>query len=84
MSTSMALNLLKAGHYVIVYNRTRSKADTLAAKGAQIADTCRGDVLITMLGDDAAVEDITFGRACLSALGRKSARRRGRGALVAW
>jgi 3-hydroxyisobutyrate dehydrogenase-like beta-hydroxyacid dehydrogenase len=71
MGAPMALNLLKAGHRVIVYNRTRSKAEALAAKGAQIAervtDTCRGQVLITMLSDDAAVEAVMFG--CLSALG---------------
>ena len=76
MGTPMALNLLKAGHCVIVYNRTRSKAETLAAKGAQIAeritDTCRGEVLFTMLSDDAAVEDIMFAQGCLAALGRDS------------
>ena len=47
MGTPMALNLIKSGHRVIVYNRTRSKAEALAAKGARIADrigdTCRGD-----------------------------------------
>ena len=72
MGTPIALNLLKAGHRVIVYNRTRSKAEALAAQGAQIAeqitDTCRGEVLITMLSDDAAVEDIMFRLDCLSAL----------------
>jgi 3-hydroxyisobutyrate dehydrogenase-like beta-hydroxyacid dehydrogenase len=73
MGAPMALNLLKAGHRVIVYNRTRSKAEALTVKGAQIAervtDTCRGQVLITMLSDDAAVEDVIFGQGCLSALG---------------
>ena len=34
MGAPMALNLLKAGHRVVVYNRTRSKAEALAAKGA--------------------------------------------------
>lgn len=38
MGTPMALNLIKAGHRVVVYNRTRSKAGALAAKGARIAD----------------------------------------------
>src|ERR1700704_71062 len=76
MGAPIALNLLKAGHRVIVYNRTRSKAEPFAAKGAQIADrvsdTCRGEVLITMLSDDAAVEDIMFEHGCLSALGPNS------------
>jgi 3-hydroxyisobutyrate dehydrogenase-like beta-hydroxyacid dehydrogenase len=55
MGAPMALNLLKAGHRVVVQNRTRSKAEALTAKGAQVAekitDTCHGDVLVTMLSD---------------------------------
>jgi 3-hydroxyisobutyrate dehydrogenase-like beta-hydroxyacid dehydrogenase len=75
MGMPMALNLIKAGHRVVVYNRTRSKAGVLAAKGARIADriadTCRGDALITMLSDDAAVEGVIFGSdGALASLGR--------------
>jgi 3-hydroxyisobutyrate dehydrogenase-like beta-hydroxyacid dehydrogenase len=75
MGTPMALNLIKAGHRVVVYNRTRSKAGALVAKGARIADriadTCRGDALITMLSDDAAVEGVIFGSdGALASLGR--------------
>ena len=65
MGMSMARNLLRAGHRVTVYNRTRSKAEALAAEGAQIAerpcDACRGDAVITMLADDAAVEELALG-----------------------
>jgi 3-hydroxyisobutyrate dehydrogenase-like beta-hydroxyacid dehydrogenase len=65
MGAPMALNLLKAGHRITVYNRTRSKAEVLAAKGAQVADrvadACRGDAVITMLSDDSAVESVVFG-----------------------
>jgi len=65
MGAPMARNLLKGGHRVTVYNRTRGKAEALAREGAQVAervaDACRGDVLITMLGDDAAVEGVVFG-----------------------
>jgi 3-hydroxyisobutyrate dehydrogenase-like beta-hydroxyacid dehydrogenase len=75
MGAPMARNLLEAGHRVTVYNRTRGKAEALAREGAQVADkvadTCRGDVLITMLADDAAVEGVVFGDGgALSALGR--------------
>jgi 3-hydroxyisobutyrate dehydrogenase-like beta-hydroxyacid dehydrogenase len=75
MGAPMARNLLKAGHRAIVYNRTRGKAEALAREGAQVADkvadVCRGDVLITMLADDAAVEGVVFGDGgALSALGR--------------
>ena len=74
MGQQMARNLLKSGHRLVVYNRTRGKAEALAAEGAQVADrpsdACRGDAVISMLADDAAVEDITFGRdGVLAALG---------------
>ena len=35
MGIGMAANLLKAGHRVTVYNRTRAKAETLVAQGAR-------------------------------------------------
>jgi 3-hydroxyisobutyrate dehydrogenase-like beta-hydroxyacid dehydrogenase len=66
MGAPMALNLLQAGHRVTVYNRTRIKAEELAAKGGRvadrIADACQGDVVITMLSEDAAVETVVFGQ----------------------
>ena len=66
MGAAMARNLLKVGHNVTVYNRTRAKAQALAAVGARvatsIADACRGEVLLTMLSDDNAVEGVIFGQ----------------------
>ena len=60
MGSAIALNLVKAGHRVIVYNRTRAKAEAHASQGAEVAesvaDACRRPVVITMLADDAAVE----------------------------
>jgi 3-hydroxyisobutyrate dehydrogenase-like beta-hydroxyacid dehydrogenase len=65
MGVGMAANLLKAGHELTAYNRSQDKVDALAAQGAQparsVAEACRGDVVITMLADDAAVEAVTFG-----------------------
>jgi 3-hydroxyisobutyrate dehydrogenase-like beta-hydroxyacid dehydrogenase len=65
MGAGMALNLLRAGHELVVYNRTPQKAQALVQQGARlatdIADACLGDVVITMLADDAAVEGVTFG-----------------------
>jgi 3-hydroxyisobutyrate dehydrogenase-like beta-hydroxyacid dehydrogenase len=65
MGTGMALNLLRAGHDVTVYNRTPGKAQPLVSQGAhaanEVADACRGDAVITMLSDDSAVEAIVFG-----------------------
>src|SRR3954471_21466085 len=66
MGSGMAANLLKAGHRVAVYNRTPGKADELVAAGAKaassIADACRGDAVVTMLANDAAVEDAVLSR----------------------
>lgn len=65
MGAGMAANLLRAGHHVTVYNRTPDRARPLVERGAQAAarlrDACRGDAVITMLADDAAVEEIVFG-----------------------
>lgn len=60
MGEPMAANLGKAGFQVSLWNRTKAKADTLAASmGATVCDTPRElaatcDVVITMLADDAA------------------------------
>lgn len=65
MGSAMAANLIKAGHEVVVYNRSRGKIDALAAEGARpagsIAEACGGDVVVTMLANDDAVAAVTFG-----------------------
>jgi 3-hydroxyisobutyrate dehydrogenase-like beta-hydroxyacid dehydrogenase len=78
MGQAMARNLLKAGHHVIAYNRTRSKAEELAAEGAEVAETpsaaCRGEAVLTMLADDRAVEGVVLGDdGILAALGPSKA-----------
>src|SRR5258705_11462947 len=65
MGSAMARNLIKAGHTLTVYNRTRSRAEALQSEGAKIAATpaeaaANVEVLITMLADDAAVEAVIF------------------------
>ena len=64
MGAGMAANLLKAGHDVTVYNRTRTKVEALVTQGAKgaasVSDACRGDAVITMLADDDAVESVVF------------------------
>ena len=66
MGSGMAASLLKAGHEVIVYNRTRAKAEPLIARGARVvasvADACRESVVITMLANDDAVEGLVLGK----------------------
>ena len=64
MGAGMAASLLKAGHDVIVYNRTRTKVEALVAQGAKaaasVSDACSGDAVITMLANDDAVESVVF------------------------
>ena len=66
MGSGMAASLLKAGHEVIVYNRTRAKAEPLIAQGARavasIADACREGAVVTMLANDNAVEGVALGK----------------------
>src|SRR5262245_2391351 len=77
MGAGMAGNLLKAGHQVTVYNRTAEKARALVQQGAtavtRLADVCRGDVVITMVADDAALEGVVFGDEGILARLRKGA-----------
>lgn len=65
MGRGMVANLIKAGHRVTVYNRSPAKAEALVQQGAVRADTvahaCRGEAVLTMLADDAAVDDVVFG-----------------------
>jgi 3-hydroxyisobutyrate dehydrogenase-like beta-hydroxyacid dehydrogenase len=77
MGSGLAASLLKAGHEVTVYNRTRARVEPLLAQGAQsadaIADACRGEAVFTMLSDDAAVQRVAFGDGgIIESLGRDS------------
>jgi 3-hydroxyisobutyrate dehydrogenase-like beta-hydroxyacid dehydrogenase len=65
MGQGMVRSLLRAGHRVTVYNRTRERAEALRGDGAVVAGTvaeaCRGEVVFTMVADDVALEAIVFG-----------------------
>jgi 3-hydroxyisobutyrate dehydrogenase-like beta-hydroxyacid dehydrogenase len=68
MGRPMGLNLLKAGHALRVWNRTASRAEELVAAGATLAASPREaaagcDVLITMVSDPAALEEVLWGHA---------------------
>jgi len=60
MGTGIARSLLRAGHKLTVYNRTRARAKALTSSGAAVADSiaqaCASGIVITMLADDTAVE----------------------------
>lgn len=60
MGRGMARSLIRKGHSLRIYNRTRSKAEEVAKAGGQVAatpaDAARGaDVVLTMLSDPGAV-----------------------------
>jgi 3-hydroxyisobutyrate dehydrogenase len=75
MGAPMARNLLRAGFEVRVWNRTPAKAQELAADGAEIAPVpavaaAGADVVITMLANGAAAEQVMTGQdGVLPALG---------------
>jgi 3-hydroxyisobutyrate dehydrogenase-like beta-hydroxyacid dehydrogenase len=67
MGQPMALNLVKAGFKVSVYNRTREKAEPLAKAGARVAaspaDASRdADFVMSITSDSAASEQIVAGK----------------------
>jgi 2-hydroxy-3-oxopropionate reductase len=66
MGAFMAGNLLEAGHELVVHNRTRTKAERLAQRGARVADSPRevaegSEVVITMLPGPPQVEEVVAG-----------------------
>ncbi|MEO7911449.1 MAG: NAD(P)-dependent oxidoreductase [Roseiflexaceae bacterium] len=72
MGQAMAGRLLAGGFPLAVYNRTRAKAEELLAQGAAWAETPaalaeQADIILTILTDDRAVEQVYRGEAGLLA-----------------
>jgi 2-hydroxy-3-oxopropionate reductase len=66
MGRPMAMNLLKAGHSLTVWNRTSSRARELVAAGATLAKSPReaaaaSDILFTIVSDPPALEEVLWG-----------------------
>jgi 2-hydroxy-3-oxopropionate reductase len=66
MGKPMGRNLLKAGFPLVIWNRTKERADDLVREGAKFAANPRevasqADVLITIVSDPPAVEQILWG-----------------------
>lgn len=65
MGSAIATNLLNAGHELTVWNRSPDKAKNLVAGGARQAfspiEAAQGEVVMSMLSDDAAVEAVVYG-----------------------
>jgi len=69
MGSRIATNLQRAGFPLVVYNRSKAKAEPLIAGGAQWEDTPRAvgravgaGILFTMMTDRKALEAVLFGR----------------------
>lgn len=67
MGAAIVGHLMDAGHELTVYNRTKSKADTLVAAGASWADTPtkvaqNSEVVFTLVGFPSDVEEVYFGK----------------------
>jgi len=66
MGKSMARNLMKKGYSVVVYNRTKEKAEDLLQEGAAWADSPKeaaeiANVIITIVGYPKDVEEVYLG-----------------------
>ncbi len=67
MGRGMALNLLRAGFGLTVYNRTAAKAQELAARGVAVAATpaeaaASAHLVLAMLSDDGASREAWLGK----------------------
>lgn len=67
MGVSMCGHLLDRGHPIIVYNRTKARAQSLVDRGATWADSPKkvaeqSDVVFTMVGFPRDVREVYFGR----------------------
>ena len=77
MGLPMAKRLCEAGLQPHVWNRTRAKAEPLAALGAKVHDTLAqavrdADIVVTMLEDGKVVESVLFADGLAQALQRGS------------
>jgi 2-hydroxy-3-oxopropionate reductase len=66
MGAAMAKNLRRAGHELVVHNRTRAKAEEFEGHGADVADAPgevaeKSDVIVTMLPGPPEVEKVVAG-----------------------
>ena len=66
MGHPMALNLIKGGHEVIVYNRSKQKTQAHADAGGRVAESiaelsAASNIVITMISDDDALHGVALG-----------------------
>ena len=67
MGAAMSLNLIKAGHEVVVHNRTRTREQPLIQAGARAATTpaeaaAQANIVVTCVSDTPDVEAVLLGK----------------------
>ena len=67
MGLPISVNILKSGYKLIAYNRSKEKLDPLRGTGAQISNSIsylvsNSNIIITMLTDDNAVNEVIGGK----------------------
>ena len=65
LGEAVGINLLKSGHELTVFNRTKSKTDNLAKNGAVISNSPmdvakNSDLVITVVKDADSVKQVSF------------------------
>ena len=75
MGTPMAERLIKAGHDVTIWNRTRAKAEPLAKLGGKVVDHLfelkEVDVLFSIVSTGKDVQEVLYGKHGVSSQGGK-------------
>lgn len=71
LGNAIGLNLLKKGHTLTVYNRTKSKTDALAKNGAKIAESPKSvsensEIVLVVVKNADAVRKVAFGDGCIA------------------
>lgn len=71
LGNAVGLNILKNGHTLTAYNRTKSKTKQLQENGAKIVDSPKevaenSDILFTIVKNADAVRKVAFGDSCIA------------------
>ncbi|NDB45935.1 MAG: NAD(P)-dependent oxidoreductase [Nitrososphaeria archaeon] len=71
LGTAVGLNLLRKGHSLTVYNRTRSKTAPLQKEGAKIVESPKkvsenSDIVFSIVKNADAVKKVAFGDECIA------------------
>lgn len=71
LGSAVGIRILKSGHELTAFNRTKAKTAQLQENGAKIVDTAKevaenSDIVFTVVKNADAVRKVSFGDSCLS------------------